>query len=175
MTMADARIRLAAPGDLDGMLDLYHHLNPDDPRPSPAAAEAAWSALLASKLTSIFVAEAAGRPVSSCTLVIVPNLTRGARPYGLIENVVTHAAHRQRGLGQAVLKAAMDAAWAADCYKVMLATGSCEEATLRFYESAGFTRGGKTFFQARRTGLHRNDIWPSPPRFVHDGADEPCR
>ena len=175
MTTTDARIRLARPGDLDGMLDLYRHLNPDDPRPSPAAAEAAWAALLASELTSVFVAEAGGRPVSSCTLVIVPNLTRGARPYGLAENVVTHAAQRRRGLGRAVLQAALDAAWAADCYKGMLATGSREEATLRFYESAGFTRGGKTFFQARRDSLHRNDIWPSPPRFGHDGTDESCR
>ena len=172
MTTTDARIRLAGPGDLDGMLDLYRHLNPDDPRPSPAAAEAAWGALLASKLTSVFVAEATGRPVASCTLIIVPNLTRGARPYGLVENVVTHAAHRRRGLGQAVLKAALDAAWAANCYKVMLATGSREEATLRFYERAGFTRGGKTFFQARRDTLHGNGIWRPAPRIGHDGADD---
>ncbi|MEO3474486.1 GNAT family N-acetyltransferase [Roseomonas sp. CAU 1739] len=150
--MADAVIRLAVPRDLDGMLDLYGHLNPDDPRPSRSAADAAWGALLASGLTSVFIAEVARRPVSSCTLVIVPNLTRDARPYGLVENVVTHAAHRRRGLGQAVLAAALQAAWAADCYKVMLATGSRQEATLRFYESAGFERGGKTFFQARRLG-----------------------
>jgi GNAT superfamily N-acetyltransferase len=96
------------------------------------------------------VAEAAGELVSTCTLVIVPNLTRGARPYGLIENVVTHSRHRRTGLGQAVLSAALKAAWNADCYKVMLATGSRHEETLRFYEKAGFTRGGKTFFEARR-------------------------
>lgn len=145
-------IRRAGPADLDGMLELYGYLNPDDPRPSHGRAEAAWSALLASDLTSVFVAVAAGRPVSSCTLVIVPNLTRDARPYGLVENVVTHADHRRRGLGQAVLAAALDAAWAADCYKIMLATGSRQEATLRFYERAGFERGGKTFFEARRQG-----------------------
>jgi GNAT superfamily N-acetyltransferase len=68
----------------------------------------------------------------------------------VIENVVTHAQHRQAGLGRAVLSAALDAAWQADCYKVMLASGSRREATLRFYEGAGFERGGKTFFQVRR-------------------------
>lgn len=148
--MAENPVRLARPEDLEGMLALYRHLNPDDPPPAPAAAEAAWTALLSSPWTSVFVVEAMGRPVASCTLVLVPNLTRGARPYGVIENVVTDAAYRRRGFGQAVLKAALDRAWARDCYKVMLATGSPQESTLRFYESAGFTRGGKTFFQARR-------------------------
>jgi hypothetical protein len=51
---------------------------------------------------------------------------------------------------RAVLSAALETAWRADCYKVMLATGSRREETLRFYEAAGFDRGGKTFFQARR-------------------------
>lgn len=132
------------------MLELYRHLSPEDPPLAPAVAEAAWHALLQSGLTTVFVAEVEARPVASCTLVIVPNLTRGGRSYGVIENVVTHAAHRQRGLGHAVLQAALDAAWAAGCYKVMLASGSQQEATLRFYEAAGFTRGGKTFFEARR-------------------------
>ncbi|NKE47942.1 GNAT family N-acetyltransferase [Roseomonas frigidaquae] len=145
-----ALIRPARAEDLAGMLELYRHLNQDDPPPAPTAAEAAWHALLHSGLTTVFVAEMEARPVASCTLVIVPNLTRGGRSYGVIENVVTHAAHRQRGLGHAVLQAALDAAWAAGCYKVMLASGSKQEATLRFYEAAGFTRGGKTFFEARR-------------------------
>lgn len=142
-------IRTAANADLDGLIALYRHLNHDDPAPEPAQAQTAFAAILASPLTTIFLVEAEGRPVSCCTLVIVPNLTRGARPYALIENVVTDAAHRRRGLGQAVLAAAMAAAWEAGCYKIMLASGSKNEATLRFYENAGFERGTKTFFQAR--------------------------
>ena len=35
-------------------------------------------------------------------------------------------------------------------FEVMLATGSSRPETLRFYEGAGFARGGKTFFQVRR-------------------------
>lgn len=38
----------------------------------------------------------------------------------------------------------------ADCYKVLLATGSKRETTLRFYEGAGFQRWGKTYFEVRR-------------------------
>ena len=148
--MPDVIVRSAGLADLPGMLALYRHLNPGDPVADRAKAETAWADLIGSALTTVFVAEAGEELVSSCTLVIVPNLTRGVRPYGLIENVVTHADHRRAGLGRAVLAAALEAAWVADCYKVMLATGSRREETLRFYEGAGFARGGKTYFEVRR-------------------------
>jgi GNAT superfamily N-acetyltransferase len=146
--MPDISIRIARPTELAGLLNLYRYLHPDDPLPDAATAEAAWSALMGSDRIKIIVADRAGLLLSTCTLVTVPNLTRGVRPYGLIENVVTHPDHRRTGLGRAVLSFALDAAWQAGCYKVMLATGSRREETLRFYEQAGFDRGGKTFFEA---------------------------
>jgi GNAT superfamily N-acetyltransferase len=149
--MSKPDIRLASPDDLPGILALYRHLHSDDLALDLAAAEAAWSALFSSGLTIPFVADMAGLLVSSCTLAIIPNLSRGARPYGVIENVVTHADHRRTGLGRAVLHAALDRAWSANCYKVMLATGSRKETTLSFYEAAGFQRGGKTYFEIRRS------------------------
>jgi GNAT superfamily N-acetyltransferase len=148
--MPDLDIRPARTADLPGILALYRFLHPDEPPAEPAAAEAAWLALLSSGVTIPFVADNGAMLVSSCTLAIIPNLTRGARPYGVIENVVTHADHRRTGLARAVLHAAVNRAWDADCYKVMLATGSKREATLSFYEAAGFHRGGKTYFEIRR-------------------------
>jgi GNAT superfamily N-acetyltransferase len=146
----NAIIRAANTDDLSGVLDLYRHLHPDDPVVDVTAAEPVWSALTSSALTTVLVADADGVLVASCTLVIVPNLTHGARPYGVIENVVTHAKHRRAGFGRAVLHEALDRAWKARCYKVMLATGSQQDATLRFYEDAGFARGLKTCFEVRR-------------------------
>ena len=143
-------IRPATPEDLAGVLALYRQLNPGDPALDVAGAAPVWAAVLGSGLTTPFVAEIEGRLVSSCTLAIVPNLSRGARPYGVIENVVTDAGHRRSGLGRAVLEAALDKAWAANCYKVLLATGSRRESTLRFYEGVGFTRDAKTYFEIRR-------------------------
>jgi GNAT superfamily N-acetyltransferase len=124
------RVRHAIVTDLNGVLDLYRHLNPGDPWPDPDRSKTAWAALLASTGTTVFVVDAGGQLQASCTLVIVPNLTRNARPYGLIENVVTHAEARRRGLGHLILKAALDTAWAADCYKVMPMTGRKDEGTL---------------------------------------------
>ena len=148
--MFEREIRPATPADLPGVLSLYRQLNPDDPVLDPAAAQSVWEALLTCGLTTPFVADVGGRLVSSCTLAIVPNLSRSARPYGVIENVVTDAAHRQRGLGRAVLHAALAKAWAANCYKVLLATGSKRDSTLRFYQDAGFERDAKTYFEIRR-------------------------
>lgn len=147
--MTPPSIRHAAETDLQAMVALYAHLNPADAPADPAKTDEAWKALLASPLVNVFVAESSGEIVASCTIIIVPNVTRGVRPFALIENVVTHADHRRKGFGHAVVAAALDAAWGADCYKVMLATGSQKPETLRFYESAGFVQGGKAFFEAR--------------------------
>jgi GNAT superfamily N-acetyltransferase len=83
-------------------------------------------------------------------LTIIPNLTRGAQPYGVIENVVTHPDFRRQGIGTRILQAALASAWERGCYKVMLMTGRKDEATLRFYQQAGFEAGVKTAFVAKR-------------------------
>jgi GNAT superfamily N-acetyltransferase len=148
--MTEVIIRAATEHDLQQVLSLYRHLHPHEPPLEKATAERVWSALLASGVTTVIVAQAGEQLVSSCTLAIVPNLSRGGRSYGVIENVVTHADHRRRGLGRRVLAHALELAWRADCYKVHLATGSQRESTLRFYERAGFQPAGKTYFEIRR-------------------------
>jgi GNAT superfamily N-acetyltransferase len=147
--MRQTAIRPARDTDLAGVLELYRHLNPKDVPLDPERAEVTWSALLASPMTTVFVAENGGILAATCILAIIPNLTRGGRSFGVIENVVTHADQRRTGVGRAVMTAALDAAWRAGCYKVMLASGR-DEGTLRFYETCGFKRGGKTFFEIRR-------------------------
>ncbi|WP_235885126.1 GNAT family N-acetyltransferase [Bradyrhizobium frederickii] len=94
-------------------------------------------------------------------------MSRGGRPYGVIENVVTHVDYRRLGLGRRVLAHALDVARQADCYKVHLATGSKREATLRFYEGAGFHRGARhTSKYAAPNGSVQADIisgWARAP------------
>jgi GNAT superfamily N-acetyltransferase len=142
-------IRKARESDLQAMAELCRQLNPADPRPPEEKLNEAWGAMLANPGMHCLVAEVEGRAVSTCTMTIVPNLTRNARPYAFIENVVTLESHRKRGIGSAVMKAALDVAWGAGCYKVMLMTGSVRQGIHHFYEQAGFDRQEKIAFVAR--------------------------
>jgi len=135
--------------ELDALLALYKHLHRKDaPLPNRSALDALWATMMTDSRLHCFVVELDHRIISSCTLVTIPNLTRGARPYGLIENVVTHADYRNRGFGTAVIRHALKVAWDGNCYKVMLLTGSKEDSIFRLYESVGFQRGLKTGFVA---------------------------
>lgn len=142
-------IRRAVSGDLPQLLALYLHLDAADSLPPLAIAETRFRDLQKYEGSCVLVGLVETSIATSCTLIIVPNLTRGGQPYGLIENVVTHADYRGRGHGKRILRAAVEAAWQSDAYKVMLLTGSQKPSTLAFYQSAGFEQS-KTGFQVRR-------------------------
>ena len=142
------QIRRIEPNDLVSLLQLYQELHPADDPPSSEAVRTVWPQLLADPHVTVFVGAVDGAVVCTCTLVTVPNLTRGARPYGLIENVVTARTHRREGLGTAVVQHALAHAWELGCYKVMLLAGFQREEAHRFYEQAGFRPGLKAGFVA---------------------------
>lgn len=127
---------------------LLRDLHPADADPAPDRFDSVWSEIVRAGHIHVVVARSGERLLASCTLVIVPNLTRGARPYAIVENVVTAAPFRRQGLGTAVLRDALRRAWDAGCYKVMLMTGSTRPGTLEFYRKAGFQSGRKTAFVA---------------------------
>lgn len=142
-------LREAGPGDLPGLLELYRALNPSDPELTAQEAGAPFTAMLEQPGLTVFLAMHDGKPVATATLLVVPNLTRAARPYALIENVVTLEAQRGRGYGRMVVRHAIEAAFTANCYKVMLLTGRDDPAVHAFYESCGFAQN-KTGFQIRQ-------------------------
>ena len=133
--------------ELNELLDLYKYLNSDDPdMKGTDYITQLWVEIFNDPNRYYFVVEEDGKLVSVCMLTIIKNLTRSGRPFGLIENVVTHSEYRNRGCGTAILQKAVETAKRNNCYKVMLLTGRKEESTLRFYERAGFERGVKTGF-----------------------------
>lgn len=142
-------IREAVREDLDALLTLYLDLHEEHVPEKSAHLAAVWEQILGDGNHHLIVCEEDGRLVSSCVLVIVPNLTRDVRPYGLIENVVTHHDYRKKGLASACLQYARQIAERENCYKIMLMTGSKKEETLRFYRRAGYAEGEKTAFLLR--------------------------
>ncbi|MBR1823339.1 MAG: GNAT family N-acetyltransferase [Ruminococcus sp.] len=139
-------IREVNKNDLEGMLKLYMHLH-DNPFPElDSRVTGVWESILSDPNHHIIVAEEDGMIVSSCVCVIIPNLTRGQRPYALVENVVTHPDYRCKGLATACLDFAKEIALKENCTRTMLMTGSKEQSTLDFYEKAGYDPNDKKAF-----------------------------
>lgn len=147
MTSTTAALR---EDDLADLLALYEHLHQQDESLDEDTARERWTSILAMPGHDVLAIRQGRVLVASCVLQVVPNLTRGGRPYGLIENVVVHADHRRRGMGTALLQDALDRAWASGCYKVMLLSGNV--AAGHFYEAAGFDGVTKRGFLARAPG-----------------------
>ena len=105
-----------------------------------------WNTIMQDENHHIIVKETDGKIVSSCVCVIIPNLTRGVRPYAFVENVVTRVDYRGRGYATECLNYVKEIAVRENCYKMMLLTGSKKESTLKFYEKAGYNSTDKTAF-----------------------------
>ena len=142
-------VRDAGPDDLEAVLGLLAQLNPDDGPLDAGLAAAAWREIPAQPGVHSLVGCLDAAVVACLTVVVVPNLGLGARPYAFIENVVTDEAHRGQRVGWRLLDAAVQRAWDEGAYKVMLMTGSKKESTLGFYRAAGFTQD-KTAFHTNR-------------------------
>ncbi len=146
------QIRIARQDDLVPLLELYRHLNPED---SPSHADAfrkSWDTIQErDDLFRVYVADIGGALAASCFLALVPNLSRGGRSIGLIENVVTVPEQRNRGYATMVLREAIACAWERECYKVMLMSGIKRTGAHRLYEKLGFTRNTKFAYEIRKT------------------------
>lgn len=136
-------IRRIKENDLEKLLLLYRHLHEDDTPASKDDLEKVWKEIFENDSIIYFVIELDGLLVSSCNLTIIPNLTRGGRPFGLIENVVTHSDYRNKGLGKSIMETAIDFAKSKNCYKVMLLSAAVREEAHEFYEKLGFSSQDK--------------------------------
>ena len=132
--------------ELNELLELYLHLHEDTVPQMTDNLKKTWNTIVKDDNHHIIVYETDGKIVSSCVCVIIPNLTRGIRPYAFIENVVTHFDYRGQGYATECLNYAKRISEQINCYKMMLLTGSKKETTLKFYERAGYNSSDKTAF-----------------------------
>lgn len=131
-------IRLANKDDLVGVLTLYNELRPSDPTLPDSLAIERWQQIISDDRTHIVVADINGTLAATCALSINLSIAVGARPFGLIEHVVTRRDFRRQGLSQQVLSYAIDLAWQLSCYKVILLSGAKLNGAHKVYSAVGF-------------------------------------
>ena len=139
-------VREIKENELNELLALYIHLHETDLPEQSYTLSDTWNKIINDSNHHIIVAVENGKLVSSAVCVIIPNLTRGIRPYAFLENVVTHTHYRNRGYATACLNYARDIAISENCYKIMLLTSAKDEPTLSFYKKAGYNSDDKTAF-----------------------------
>ena len=141
-------VRAATLKDHDAVVDLMQYLHASDPKLAKNVTMSKFREISESRYFTITVAEIENQLVGSCYINVIPNLTRNAASYAVIENVVTHPDHRLMGVGKTLVSNALEQAKADGCYKVMLLTGG-DTGVQQFYESCGMKSGVKTAFIER--------------------------
>ena len=139
-------VREIKENELFDLLELYLNLHESSVPKMTEHLKSVWDTIINDNNHHIIVNEQDGKIVSSCVCVIIPNLTRNVRPYAFVENVVTHSDYRGKGYATDCLNYAKEIAKKAECYKMMLLTGSKEDSTLNFYTKAGYNSTDKTAF-----------------------------
>ena len=142
-------VREASTGDLGLLLELYRQFFPEENYSNPEEYMEVWQQILSDEKIICLLAFDGERAVSTCTVTVIPNLTRGRRSYALIENVFTDEAYRRKGYGRMVMDEAVRLAEEQGCYKVMLLSGSARTESHEFYRRIGFDGDAKKGFQVK--------------------------
>jgi GNAT superfamily N-acetyltransferase len=142
--------RLAGASDLPALLSLFDASEVSGAAQPREHAERVWRETFAQPGIHVFVSDGRDRIAATCMLVTAPNLLRRGRRHGFLENVVTHPELRGQGHGKAVILAALEHAWAADCYHVLLQSGRADPRVHAFYEGLGFRSGLRVAYVAAR-------------------------
>jgi glucosamine-phosphate N-acetyltransferase len=85
----------------------------------------------------IFVAVQGGHVIGSTTLLIEQKFIHRGGKVGHIEDVVVSKGHQGKGIGEKIIKKALECARKEGCYKTIL---DCDNDVKPFYEKIGFVR-----------------------------------
>lgn len=150
--MLDLTVTEASERDLPQLLRLYADLHPEDPPVDPSAAKTTWAEIRTNTNRVVLLAWHHEQAVGSLEYSVWANLTRGARPYVTIENVVVRTDFRRRGIASHMIEVVRDRAKNLHSYKIQLAVDRAGPRA--FYEACGF----------RATGTVMKLDWIEDPR-----------
>jgi ribosomal protein S18 acetylase RimI-like enzyme len=141
--MSDTTIRPARREDVPAIVALLA----DDPlgqtretpaNPLPAAYWQAFDDIAAQSGNHLLVAVRGGAVVGCLQLTIIPGLSRRGMKRGLIEAVRVAASCRGQGIGEDLVRHAIEISRAVGCGLVQLTSDNARTDAHRFYERLGF-------------------------------------
>ncbi|MGK4007121.1 GNAT family N-acetyltransferase [Sorangium sp. So ce1036] len=137
-------IRRAVEADLPAVVRLFsiqdagivkqdHPGPPLDPRYREALA-----AIADDPNNALLVAEVEGRVAGAFHLTIIQYVANRGGKVAQIENVIVEPSLRGRGIGEAMMRWAIDEARRRGCFRVQLTSNKARQRAHRFYERLGF-------------------------------------
>ena len=143
---ASLHIRPAATEDLADVLALYAQPEFDDGKVLSVDEAARLHAKFGRYPDyTLYVAERDGNIVGSFALLIMDNLGHRGTPSAIVEDVVVDDALHGQGIGQTMMRFAMEKCREKGCYKLALSSNAKREKAHAFYEALGFKRHGFSF------------------------------
>ncbi len=146
------QIRQATSEDLPALIFLYEQLEDMGPIWSEARFSAediklsgeAFSRLAQYPDCKVYVAQAGEELVGTFTLLIMDSVANGI-PSGIVENLVVARPWRRSGVGQQMMKFAIDLCRSKGCFELTVSSRLDNEAAHRFYAAVGLVKKGYIF------------------------------
>jgi len=135
-------ITRARKDDINGILTLQTQIYRVDLLPDNA--KIILSQLFDSNSCDVLVAKENNQIIGSVFLFYLPIPAHG-RPYAFLEGMVVDKNHREKGIGSALTKKAIDLARQKNCYKVIFTSALNRQDIHKFYEKLGFAKWGYEF------------------------------
>jgi GNAT superfamily N-acetyltransferase len=139
-------VREASAADIAAVLGLYAQPDLDDGNVLPVdQAVALFGRFGRYPDYTLYVAEQDHEIVGSFALLVMDNLGHLGSPSGIVEDVVVAPARQGNGIGQAMMRFALERCREKGCYKLMLSSNAKRSRAHAFYESLGYERHGYSF------------------------------
>ena len=146
-----ASIRKATANDIPRIIELYNELEAgvtpadEESLASTQDVQATFTKINSMPGHELLIAEEDGTVIGTMVLIIVPNLSHGARPWAIVENMIVDNQYRLRGIGRLLMEYAIDRARKAGCYKIQLLSNKQRHEAHKFYQSLGFVTSAYGF------------------------------
>jgi GNAT superfamily N-acetyltransferase len=143
---APVLVRKATAADIAGVLALYAQPDLDDGKVLPIEeAVSLFEKFARYPDYTLYVAEQDREVVGTFALLIMDNLGHLGTPSGIVEDVVVAPARQGSGIGQQMMRFALEHCRQKGCYKLVLSSNAKRVRAHAFYESLGFERHGFSF------------------------------